>query len=478
MKARELKILIVDDEPTARYGMRRALQSLNVQIKEAADGVAAMEMIRRFEPDLVLCDINMPKMNGLELLQRLPSIELTQPLAPLVIVVTAYGSEKIAVEAMKAGAYDYLSKPYDIDELRLLVSKALDSIRLKLENIHLRKQVLAQSGDLIGESGALQRVNQLIRKVAPTDVTVLITGESGVGKELAAGTIHRSSSRASGPFVTMNCAAIPRDLVESELFGHEKGAFTGATSQRQGKFELAHGGTLFLDEIADMSVETQAKILRVLEEKSFTRLGGKDVFHADVRLISATNKILEQEIEKGLFRQDLYFRLKVIEINIPPLRQRREDIPPLVNHYLAVCAQRYGAAVRHIDAAAMRALLNYQWPGNVRQLVHVIEQSVVLADDEVIRLEDLPWEVIVDQTVEGIKTSEGDMQLGDRSFTEMKEEFVESFERNLVERALEQTMGNVSQAARVLKMKRQFLQAKMKNLGIEASAFRKKLKPS
>ena len=472
MDMKNSKILIVDDEATARYGMRKALQPLGAAIDEAGDGLAALAAIQSFEPDIVLCDINMPKMNGIELLRALPTLEPARDVPPLIIVVTAYGSEKIAVEAMKSGAYDYLSKPYDIDALRLLVKKALESVQLKQENIRLRRQVLGQSSDIIGESDAMNKVTQLINKVAPTDVTVLITGESGVGKELVAHTIHRQSRRASGPYVTMNCAAIPKDLVESELFGHEKGAFTGATARRQGKFEMAHSGSLFLDEIADMSLETQAKILRVLEEKSFTRLGGKEVFHADVRLISATNKILADEIERGLFRQDLYFRLKVIEINLPPLRQRRQDIPLLADHYLRQFAQRHGNDIRKIDAAAMRALLDFSWPGNVRQLLHVIEQSVVLAEGDVLRVEDLPREIVDAQTSEVLKTSEVYDRLGERSFTEMKEEFVGTFEKTLVEKALEQSNGNVSQAARMLKMKRQFLQTKMKNLGIAAAAFR------
>jgi len=468
------KILIVDDEATARYGMCKALQSLGADIHEAGDGLAALDAIKAWEPDIVLCDINMPKMNGIELLRSLPSLELTRDVSPLIIVVTAYGSEKIAVEAMKSGAYDYLSKPYDIDELRLLATKALESVQLKQENIRLRQQVFGQSSAIIGESDGMAKVIQLIHKVAPTDVTVLITGESGVGKELVAHTIHRQSQRASGPYVAMNCAAIPKDLVESELFGHEKGAFTGATARRQGKFEMAHGGSLFLDEIADMSVETQAKILRVLEEKSFTRLGGKDVIHTDVRLISATNKILADEIENGLFRQDLYFRLKVIEINLPPLRERPEDITLLANHYLMQFAQRHRNDIRKIDAAAMRALLDFSWPGNVRQLLHVIEQSVVLAEGDVLRVEDLPREIVDTQTSEVFKTSEVYERLGLRSFTQMKEEFVGTFEKTLVEKALEQSNGNVSQAARLLKMKRQFLQTKMKNLGIEAAAFRQR----
>ncbi len=461
----DANILIVDDESAARYGMRKALKSISTHIQEAEDGLAAMQSIKQTGPDVVLCDINMPKMNGLELLKSLEALESSQK--PRVIVITAYGSEQIAVEAMKAGAYDYLSKPYDIDELRLTVRKALEHVYLQRENEQLRQQISgARPTDIIGESAAIQQVHRLIDKVAPTDVTVLITGKSGTGKELAARTIHALSSRSDGPYVTMNCAAIPKDLVESELFGHEKGAFTGASSQRQGKFELAHGGTLFLDEIADMSLETQAKILRVLEDKSFTRLGGKHVFHADVRLISATNKDLEQEIQRGTFRQDLYFRLKVIEIKLPRLAERREDIPLLAHHYLLQFAERHQKPVQQISREAMRLLVHYDWPGNVRELIHVLEQAVVLSDQELLTPEDLPIEPAESEA------SPESLELGEHSFTEMKEQMVYRFERKLIEQALESSHGNVSQAARLLKMKRQFLQAKIKSLGIDTGLYR------
>lgn len=462
----DAQILIVDDEPAARYGMRKALKSVSAQVQEAEDGLAALELINASQPDVVLCDINMPKMNGLELLKTLESLE---SLTPKVIVITAFGSEKIAVEAMKAGAYDYLSKPYDIDELRLTVRKALEHANLQRENEQLRQQIAsARTSDIIGDSEVMQQVHRLIDKVAPTDVTVLITGKSGTGKELVACTIHAKSSRNTGPFVTMNCAAIPKDLVESELFGHEKGAFTGASTQRQGKFELAHGGTLFLDEIADMSLDTQAKILRVLEDKSVTRLGGKEVLHADVRLISATNKNLEEEIQQGTFRQDLYFRLKVIEIKLPDLSERREDIPLLAQHYLAVFAERHQKPIKHISREALRLLVHYDWPGNIRELIHVLEQAVVLSEQGLLTPEDLPIELDT-----GSSESPEPFELGEQSFTEMKEQMVYRFERKLIEHALEKSQGNVSQAARLLKMKRQFLQAKMKSLGIDAEAFRR-----
>ncbi|MBN1480184.1 sigma-54-dependent Fis family transcriptional regulator [candidate division KSB1 bacterium] len=471
MKNQEAKILIVDDEAIARYAMRKALESMGVEIREAPDGEVALKEIQIYQPDVVLCDINMPKLNGLELLKLLRTMELKRDIPPFIVVVTAYGSEKIAVEAMKAGAFDYLSKPYDIDELRLLVKKILDQIALKRENIALKNQVAQQKGGtIIGSSAAIQKVLRLIDKVAPTDVTVLITGESGTGKELVAHTIHQASHRADGPYVTMNCAAIPKDLVESELFGHEKGAFTGATDRRLGKFELAHNGTLFLDEIADMSLDTQAKILRVLEQKSFTRLGGKDMIRADVRLISATNKDLAKEIERGAFRQDLYYRLKVLELELPPLNKRREDIPLLAQHYLHLFAQRHQKSMHHISSRAMRLLANYHWPGNVRQLIHVIEQSIVLAEGEKLDLDDLPLDIQRTEPADVVETKE-DYAFGEKSFTELKDQVVHDFEKKMIKKALLKSNGNVSQAARLLKMKRQFLQAKMKSLGIERMFF-------
>jgi len=464
------RILIVDDEPNARYAMRKALTPIKAEIREAEDGKQALDKLKSFQPDLVLCDINMPHINGLELLQKVEQLSMPLQELPLFIMITAYGSEKIAVEAMKGGAYDYLSKPYDIEELRLIVVKAYERVLLKRENVRLRQQVGVPSARIIGESEAIYQVHTLVRKVAPTDVTVLITGESGTGKELVAHTIHQDGPRSQGPYITMNCAAIPRDLIESELFGHEKGAFTGAVSQRKGKFELADGGTLFLDEIADMSIETQAKILRVLEDKVFTRLGGKEVIRVDVRLISATNKDLLKVIDEGGFRQDLYYRLKVLEIHLPPLAERKEDIPLLVNFYLNTFTHQHKKSVKRIDAEAMQRLYDYHWPGNIRQLIHAIEQSVVLAEGDKITADDLPYEIKKHKT--SIRAPVSQSELGKASFREMKEEMVRRFENELFTSALSQTHGNVSKAARLLRMKRQFLQNKLKMLGIDASSFR------
>jgi DNA-binding NtrC family response regulator len=460
-----IKILIIDDEPAARLGMRKALQKKAFQIDEAENGIEAIKKSSTIKPDILICDINMPRMNGLEVLKVLQK----EPHTPLTIVVTAYGSERVAVNAMKAGAYDYLTKPFEIEELRLTVNKAVEKIELQKENLELRQRLQGFSfKPIIGNSQAIQHINNLIKKVAATDVTVLVTGHSGTGKELVANTIHSSSERSNGPFVTMNCAAIPKDLVESELFGNEKGAYTGATAQRKGKFDLANGGTLFLDEIADMGLETQAKILRVIEEKSFTRLGGKHVLHSDVRLISATNKDLLKEIADSNFRQDLYYRIKVVEIAMPSLSDRREDIPLLVQHFINLFSKKHKKDVREIVPAALKAMIYFQWPGNVRQLQHVIEQCVVLGDSRVIKLEDIPDEV----SLQNIGRP-AHYDIGAESFKIEKERAVFNIERQIIEKALTNAHGNVSQAARDLDMKRQFLQQKIKKLEIRPFHFKK-----
>ncbi len=462
------KILIVDDEKAARYGIKKALSKSRYQIEEAENGRMALEKMRTFNPDVILCDIYMPGMDGLELIRHLQNTDKDKALWPLVIVLTAFGSAKIAVDAMKAGAYDYLSKPFDIDELRLMINKALEKIKLGRENILLRQQLGEQTrSEIIGDSPQIIRVIKMIEKVAFAEVTLLLTGESGTGKELVARTVHTNSPRASGPFITMNCAAIPKDLVESELFGHEKGAFTGAIQQRQGKFEVAHGGTLFLDEIADMSLDTQAKILRILEEKSSTRLGGKELIKTDVRLISATNKDLKSEIEQGRFREDLYYRIKVVEIHLPALKERKSDIMLLAGHFLHKYTSKHNKNIENIDTAALQALYDHDWPGNVRQLMHVIEQSVVLTDKNVITLESLPHEITLKSYHQKFTDTPGEM-----SFSAAKEKAVKEFENNIINQALTSTGGNVSKAARLLKMKRQFLQQKIKKLGLDINKYK------
>jgi len=472
------RILIIDDEEAARYGMSRALKSYNTF--ESASVEDARRRIATITPDLIILDINLPGTSGLEYLREI----VAKPSAPPVIMITAHGSERTAVEAIKTGAYDYIAKPYEIDELRLVVKNALDAASLKRENRRLQAELrdARGTGDLLGTSEPMKRIHDLIARVAATDVTVLLTGESGTGKELVARAIHeRSADRRSGAYVAMNCAALPAELIESELFGHEKGAFTGAANQRKGKFELANGGTIFLDEVGDMSLSTQAKLLRVLEERTIERLGGSQLIPVDVRVISATNRDLSAAVAAEKFRPDLYYRLKVVEIQLPPLRERRADIPLLAGEFLRSCVERFNLKCTEIERETLSRLMMHDWPGNVRELRNVIERSAVLADGPEIEVRDLPEEVRA-RRVEVVRTSSnpgnpgnlenrGDTRnesevtlsipfLGD--FREARREF----ERAYIERCLVETGGNVTKAAEKVGMHRQSLQQKLKDLGL------------
>lgn len=454
-------ILIVDDEKGARFGMRRALEKDGYIVHEADSGPQALEEIKVRCPGLVFLDINMPGMDGLEVLKRIRELVRLRRI-PLVVVVTAHGSEKIAVEAMKKGAYDYVAKPFEIEELRIIAKNALEKLALEDENERLRFQLdrLDSMGEILGKSEVMKDVFARIEKVSATDVTVLIHGESGSGKELVAREIHKRSKRAQGPQVVMNCAAVPETLIESELFGHERGAFTGATDRRIGKFELAHGGTIFLDEVGDMSISTQSKLLRVLEEQKFERLGGVDTLKVDVRVVSATNKNLQEEIKAGRFREDLYYRLKVVEIELPALRDRREDISLLVHHFLELFSRKHKKKGINISKEVMRAMMCYDWPGNVRQLANLIESAVVLAEDSTIVLEALPEELRGSQPSTA-SALEIEYSL---PFKEAKRRLVETFEREFISRSLEAHKGNVTRAAETLGMHRQGLQQKIREL--------------
>jgi len=454
-------LLIVDDEPGSRYGIRKALTQFRFSVQEATTGKEALDKIRQLAPDLVILDVNLPEMDGLSVLSE---VQRENPMLP-VIVITAYGSERIAVDAMKRGAYDYVSKPYDIDELRLVVSRALERLELKQENIQLRKELERRSGfgPILGQTITMRKVYDMVEKVSLSDITVLIHGESGTGKELVAREIHRRSSRHNKPFITMNCAALPENLIESELFGHERGAFTGAVRQRKGKFELAADGTIFLDEIGDMSLNTQSKILRILQEKKFERLGGDQTLEVDVRILSATHKDLLVEIQNGNFRNDLYYRLKVIDIEIPPLRDRKEDIPLLVEHYLSEFSKKHNKKMEGIDPEGLRLFLRYHWPGNVRQLVNTLERAVVLASGSVLRKEDLPNEL---ELPSGFSDSYLD-DLMHLPFKQAKEKIVTRFMKEYLTKRLNDNEGNISHTAAELGIRRQSLQAMMRRLGIK-----------
>src|SRR5713101_7538796 len=457
--------MIVDDEEAARYGMRRALTSFGYNVSEAGSAEAARALLKQQEPDLLLLDVNLPGMSGLDFLRELKG---SNGHGPLVIIITAHGSERMAVEAVKAGAYDYLAKPFELDDLRLVVKNAAETIQLRRENVSLRRRIeveRSQRGALLGNSEGMQRVRSMIEKVAETDATVLVRGESGTGKELVAREIHeRNSARHNGAFVAVNCAALPSELIESELFGHERGAFTGAAARRLGKFEQANGGTLFLDEIGDMSANVQAKLLRALEERRIERLGGNDSIVVDVRIVSATHRALEEEIAEGNFRADLFYRLRVVTIDIAPLRERREDIPLLAANFARQAAERHGLPERRLSRDALRKLMEYEWPGNVRELKNAIERAAIMSEGEELSVNDLEHSPPGKTTTGEIEAAaNGNLSVPHTSdFRDDRREF----ERRYIARCLEESGGNVTRAASILGMHRQSLQHKLRELGL------------
>jgi two-component system nitrogen regulation response regulator NtrX len=378
------KVLIVDDEEAIRSSLQMMFEYEGYDCLQAASGPAGLKMIDSYQPDLIFLDIKMPQMDGLEVLKEIKARDG----APPVVILSGHGTVKAAVEATKLGAYDFIEKPPDSDRILLVARNALSQRKLVEENRRL-KLTFDERYRMEGESAALQKVWEAIRRAAPTNATVLITGESGVGKELVARAIHRNSLRKDEPFVQVNCAAIPEELIESELFGHEKGSFTGATEKQIGKFELAHKGTIFLDEVGDMSLRTQAKVLRVLQEGEVERIGSQKTIQVDVRVIAATNKNLEEAIEKGEFREDLYFRLSVIPVPVPPLRERPEDIPPLVRHFVKQFSAENNFRPKTFAPAALEALKRHPWRGNARELKNTIERLLIMVEGDEIKPEHL-----------------------------------------------------------------------------------------
>lgn len=447
------KILIVDDEPSVRDSLRIIFKK-DYLVIPAASADEALIKLESEEPDLVLLDIIMPGKDGM---QALKEMRERQPHTPI-IMLTATKTLKTAVEAMKLGAYDYITKPFDLEELKLIVQKAIESRDLKMENRRLQEEVEEryQFDNIIGKSKEMREIYATIRQIAEKNSTVLIHGESGTGKELVARAIHYNSPRKNKPFVAVNCAAIPETLIESELFGHEKGAFTDAQTRRIGHFELAHQGTLFLDEISELSLPTQAKILRALQEREFVRVGGVKTISVDVRLISATNKNLEELMAKGAFRSDLYYRINVVPLTIPPLRQRKEDIPLLVKHFLDKHA---GPGKKKITQEAMDILVAYDWPGNVRELENIIERIVVLSTSEVIGPNDIPPSVKVNSRVELLKLG---VLNGRLSFEDAEREF----EKDIILEALKRSNYVQTRAAELLGISRRILKYKMDKYGI------------
>ena len=453
------KILVVDDESKIRDHFSEFLGKEGFDIDTAENGQVAIKKIDESFYDVVLIDLNMPKVDGMTVLRHLVENEPES----IGIILTGYASVRNAVEAMKAGAFDYLAKPAKIEEVLIVIRRAIEFRDLRRENYALKRQLKKKYKfkNFIGDTPSMNKVFRTIEKVADTDSTILILGESGTGKELVARAIHYHSARRDKPLIPVNCGAIPEELLESELFGHEKGAFTNAIRTRIGRFEMANGGTIFLDEIAEMSPHLQVKLLRVLQEQEFERLGGTRTIRCDVRIIAATNKNLEQAVEKGKFREDLYFRLNVIPIQLPPLRERKNDIPLLVNHFLEQMNKAKNKKIRGMEKEVLEALEAYDWPGNVRELENVIERMVILADGEYITVSDLPEKIAVHR------------RRPDISVTELPEEgvslsqAVNQYERQLIISALEKTGWVKNRAAKLLRMNRTTLVEKIKKQGIE-----------
>jgi len=449
-------LLVVDDEPQILRAVAGLLQDEGFEVLTALDGETALKMVEAEAPDLVLLDIALPGLDGLEALTEL---KRQHPLLP-VIMVSAYGSVENAVKATRLGAFDFIEKPPNADKILLSVRNALEWARLAEENRRLRQQ-RAPVKEIIGESAAISRLREKLALVAPTNAAVLIIGENGSGKELVARALHASSRRAHQPLVEVNCAAIPEDLIESELFGHEKGAFTGASSRRRGKFDLAHEGTLFLDEIGDMSLKTQAKILRILEEQRFERVGGGRPIQVDVRVLAATNKNLEEEIAKGRFREDLYHRINVIPLNVPPLRERREDIPLLAAHFLQELSQENGGPAKTFTPAALEALAAMPWPGNVRELKNFVFRLVILSPFDLVDVADLPLAASGQELAADYDFIDPFLQVP--SFREARA----LFEKQFLRRKLSECKGNVSLLAEKIGLERSHLYRKLKAYGLE-----------
>ncbi len=453
----EGKILVVDDDPDMQFFLKKALDKFGATY-EIADAIAsAKSVLSKGEWDLVLLDYKLPDGNGLEFL---PIIQKMAPEA-VIVVMTAYGSKNLAMEALKAGAYDYFTKPFKLEEMEVVIKRALErsSLLKEIKRLRTERETNIRWDRIIGNSSAMQEVFHTLKRIEDTDITVLITGESGTGKELIAEAIHRHSKRKDKPFVKLNCVAIPEGLLESELFGYERGAFTGAIQRKKGKFELAHGGTIFLDEIGDMTPATQAKILRVLQDKVIERVGGSEPMQVDVRIIAATNKDLNQAVKNGAFREDLFFRLNVMGIHLPPLRKRPEDIPLLVEYFIQKANKKHNRHVTGLTREAMGCFLAYYWPGNVREMENLIERLVVMSETEWIGVDRLPETLRRGSPL--IETEEKPLP-----------EALEDIERALIIEALTKTSGVQAKAAKKLGISERSLWHRVKKLGIDVVQIR------
>lgn len=439
------KILIVDDQEDIRNILGDRLRIYGYEILTASDGEEALRKTNEESPELVILDIQLPEIDGMEVLTKI----MAEHPNTVVMMITAYATVQRAVEAMKLGAYDFIEKPFNADLVRIKVEKALEKQTLLRENKYLRSELKGEYGEIVGQSQKIIDILKIIEKVAPSDSTVLITGESGTGKELVARALHNNSQRVREPFVPINCSAIQPNLLESEIFGHEKGAFTGAIARKPGKMELANGGTLFLDEIGDMAMELQAKFLRAIQNKECERVGGIKPFKVDVRFIAATNQNLQKAIKEGKFREDLFYRLNVININIPPLREHKEDIPVLVKHFLRKHSISLKKPKIQINDEAIGIIMEHNWPGNIRELENCIERAILLADSDIIKPEDLPADLISPI----MDSSNNTIKLGAS---------IKDMEKDLILKTLEEFEGNRTQTAKILGISLRSLQYKLK----------------
>jgi two-component system response regulator HydG len=447
------KILVVDDEAPHRQMLDAVLSVEGYEIHHAGDGQEAISLVKERFYDLILMDIRMSKVGGIEALKKIKKISPGIP----IIIMTAYASVNTAVDALKSGAYDYLTKPLDIEELKILVEKALHHRKLEQENVYLKERLgdRFDFSSIIGRSPAMQDLFETIALVAPSEATVLIAGESGTGKELIANAIHHNSPRKDRAFIKVNCAALPETLLESELFGHEKGAFTGALARKQGRFQLAHTGSIFLDEVGEMTPTTQTKILRVLQEREFEPLGSTHTVKVDTRVIAATNKNLLEEIQQGNFREDLYYRLNVVTLEVPSLRERREDISLLADFFLKQYAEKNRRLIKGLTPKAMDLLIRHDWPGNVRELENVVERAVIMARGDLISQGELP---------DAIRSMDGEMEKAKIDLSPGRS--LKEVERDMILRTLEDTGGNRTRTAEILGISRRTLQLKLKEYGV------------
>jgi DNA-binding NtrC family response regulator len=460
MKHEPLQILIADDEPNMRKVLKVMLEHDGYEVHQAHDGATALKILSENHIDIVITDLKMPKIGGMDLLREIMDLNADIP----VIMITAHGTVDTAVEALKLGAFDYITKPFERRDMRQTVAKAARTRELNRKEPSLDRARAGRYG-IIGQSESIQEIFDIIDRVADTPSTVLITGESGTGKELIVRALHENSGRQNAPYIRVNCAAIPPTLIESELFGYEKGAFTGAETSKPGRFELAHQGTLFLDEIGEISMEMQVKLLRVIQEGEFERVGGITTTSIDVRLITATNQDLQQRITDNLFRKDLFYRLNVVHVHLPPLRDRPSDIPLLLDHFLDQYNIRLGKTIQGIDAKALYTLSAYDWPGNIRELENVTERCVLFCDGDVLTYKDLPPDLTGENGFGSSDQIRVPKEIGDGLKDQVKAATA-NLERQLITKALEQTGRNVTKTARLLKISRKSLQTKMKDLGL------------